>query len=85
METLLHAIAFLGQATLSALIAFLAFVGLAPTKLGEKLLSYHLDRKIAALKHDHSEQIEELRAKLSHLGDRGIRANEREFNAVSAV
>ena len=82
---LLHAIALLGQATLSALITFLAFVGLAPTKLGERLLGYHLDRKIAALKHDHSEQIEELRAKLSHLGDRGIRANEREFIAVSAV
>jgi hypothetical protein len=76
---------FIFQTASSAVLAVLAFVGLAPTKLGERFLNYHLERKLAALKYDHDQQIEELKAKLAHLGDRGVRSNEREFNAISVI
>jgi hypothetical protein len=66
-------------------VAILTFVGLAPTKLGEKLLSHHLERRLFALRHDQNEKIEELKAQLAHLSDRGQRSNQREFDAISAV
>jgi hypothetical protein len=89
----------LGQILLEvaiAVVAVLAFIGLAPAKLGDKIFGHYLDRRLTALKHDqdlqieslrhdHNQDIEELRAKLAHVGDRGIRSNEREFQAVTAA
>lgn len=76
---------FLAQSGLSAAITVLAFLGLAPTKLGEQFLNFHLERKLAALKHDQNQEIEQLKARLAHLGDRGTRSNEREFNAIATL
>ncbi|HUZ64535.1 MAG TPA: hypothetical protein VMU82_12615 [Acetobacteraceae bacterium] len=72
------------QSIFGALLA-LVFLGLAPSKLGEKFLNHHLERKLSALKHDQNEQIEKLKTKLAHLGDRGVRSNEREFRAIEAA
>jgi hypothetical protein len=74
----------------------LALIGLAPAKLGEKLFGHYLDRKLADLRHVHEQQIahlkadqdrqlEEFRSKLAHVGDRGVRSNEKEFQAVVAA
>jgi hypothetical protein len=65
--------------------AVLTFIGIAPTKLGERLLSHHLERKLSAFKHEQNEKLEALKAQLAHLGDRGQRSNQREFDAISAV
>jgi hypothetical protein len=65
--------------------AVLTFIGIAPTKLGEKLLSHHLERKLSAFKHEQNEQLEALKEQLAHLGDRGKRSNQPEFDALSAV
>jgi hypothetical protein len=80
-----HVPVFLLQAALAAVVTVLAFVGLAPTKLGERFLNHHLEKKLADLRHDQNQQIEKLKEQLGHIGDRGIRSNEREFNAISAV
>jgi molybdopterin-guanine dinucleotide biosynthesis protein len=58
---------------------------LLPTKFGERLLSHHFDAKIAALKHEQEKELGKLHAELDHLKDRGIRSNEREYDAVSTV
>ncbi|SEE37627.1 hypothetical protein SAMN05444161_5578 [Rhizobiales bacterium GAS191] len=43
------------------------------------------DSQLAEVKHDYDAQIEELKSKLARLGDRGVRSNEREFNATVAA
>ena len=75
---------FLLQSAAGA-IGVLAFIGLAPAKLGEKFFGHYLDRRLEALKHDQNQKIEELRAGLALMGDRGIRSNEKEFQAISAA
>jgi hypothetical protein len=66
-------------------VAILGFIGLRATAIGERLLGHHFDRKIAELKHAYDQKIEALKADLSHLGDRGRRANEREYDAVTEI
>jgi len=73
------------QTIASSGVAILGFLVLRSTALGERLFSHHLERKIADLKHSQNEAIESLRAKLAHTGDRGRRANEKEFDALSSV
>jgi hypothetical protein len=63
----------------------LAFFGLAPAKLGERLLGHYLDQRLSSVRHEQNEKIEELKAQLAHLSDRGSRSNEREYNALTAV
>lgn len=72
------------QSAASAVIVIGALVGLAPTKLGDGFLNHFFDRKLAAQRHDYETQVEKLRASLAHLGDRGIRSNEREFEALTS-
>jgi hypothetical protein len=78
-------VSWLLQSATAGGLAVLAFLGLAPTKLGERFLNHHLERKLAALKHEQNEKIEALKAELQHLADRGKRSNEREFAALSAI
>lgn len=73
------------QAALAGGAALATFVFLLPTRYGEKLLGYHFERKLQALKDTQNRQIEELKEKLAHLGDRGKRSNEREFIGLSTV
>src|SRR4030081_3299790 len=56
-----------------------------PTKFGEKYLSFHFDRKLADLKDAQNQKIESLKEQLNHLGDRGKRSNEREYEALSDI
>jgi hypothetical protein len=80
---------------------------LLPTKLGEAIFKYRIDRAIEgfkaeqaraietlkaeqnraaeAFKADQAQRLERLREQLSHLGDRGKRSNEMEFDAIEIV
>jgi hypothetical protein len=66
-------------------LTILGFVGLKSTAIGERWLDHYFQRKIAAFKHEQDKGIEGLKADLAHLGDRGRRANEREFDALSGI
>jgi hypothetical protein len=77
-------LAFLSQAAVGAIFV-LGFIGLAPAKLGDRIFGHYLERRLAALRHDQSRQIEKLRAELALVGDRGIRSNEKEFQAITAA
>ena len=48
-------------------------------------LKYDQDRKLADVKHIYEKSVEELRAELSHLTDRGKLSNEREYQALIAA
>jgi hypothetical protein len=65
--------------------AVLAFFGLAPAKLGERALGHFLEQRLASLRHEQNEKIEQLKAELAHLSDRGVTSNEREYAALTAV
>jgi hypothetical protein len=73
------------QTAIAAGVATTAFFILLPTKVGEKYLSFHFDRKLADLKDAQNQTIEALKEQLNHLGDRGKRSNEREYEALSDI
>jgi len=79
------AASWIAQMLASSAVAILAFLAIRSTAVGERFLNHHLERKIADLKHEHEEKIEALRADLAHLQDRGRRANELEFEAVTKI
>ena len=76
---------WVAQTLASSGVAILAFVAIKSTAFGERFLNHHLERRIADLKHTHEEKIEQIRADLAHLQDRGRRANELEFDAASKL
>ena len=82
METFLSG---LGQAIAGSALTILAFIGVRFTKLGERFLDHRLNAKIAAIGHANTKEIEGLRSELAHLQDRGRRANEVEFDALTKV
>ena len=55
------------------------------TKAGERFVGHNFDRRIEKFKSGLEGEIENLKAKLALVSDRGIRANEREFNALIAA
>jgi hypothetical protein len=55
------------------------------TKFGERLVSYKFDQRLEQYKSELEQQVEHLRAKLSHLTDRGTRSNEFEYNAITSA
>jgi hypothetical protein len=64
------------------------FIGAAlllPTKLGEALIQFRIGKALEAFKAQQSVEIERLKERLSHLGDRGRRSNEMEFAAIETV
>jgi hypothetical protein len=61
-------------------IAVVAF-----TKLGDRVSEYLVSRQVEAFKHGLETQIEQLRARLAHITDRGARSNELEYAAVVAA
>jgi hypothetical protein len=85
MPDLWAVLSWLGQTLASSAIMILAFIGLRSTALGERFLSHHLDRRIAALKHSHEQEIETLKADLGHVLDRGRRANEQEYDSTARI
>jgi hypothetical protein len=73
------------QTLASSALVIAGFIGISFTKLGERFLSHHLERRISEPKHAHNREIESLRADLEHLQDRGRRANELEFDALTKI
>lgn len=69
--------------TAISLVTLIGFIGIAPKFVSEKLLSHYLDGRLAEQNREHERQIEALKADLARIGDRGVRSNEREFNALS--
>jgi hypothetical protein len=57
------------------------FIGRALLKRVERKNSLELEK----LKDENNQQIEELKVRLDHLRDRGVRSNEREFQAIAAA
>lgn len=81
-NNLLHVLLAAG---LSGLVSSIGFLLLLPTKIGERLLSNHFDAKIEALKHEQGKELGRLQAELDHFKDRGIRSNEKEYQAITAL
>jgi hypothetical protein len=73
------------QTVIAAGTATAAFFVLLPSKIGEKYISFHFDRKLADLRDVQNQKIEALKEQLGHLGDRGKRSNEREYEALSNI
>jgi len=80
-----HVLSWVGQTMASSALAIIAFIAVRSTSIGERLINYRLEEKIAALKHANDEKIEALRSELAHFQDRGRRANELEFEALVKV
>jgi hypothetical protein len=78
-------LSWIGQTLAGAAVLILAFIGVRSTAVGERFLSHHLDRKITELRNAHEEKIENLRTQLAHFQDRGRRANELEFEAITKI
>jgi hypothetical protein len=76
---------WLMQTAIASGVATTAFLILLPTKLGEKYLSFHFDRKLADFKDSQNQKIEALKEQLNHLSDRGKRSNEKDYDALSAI
>lgn len=76
---------WLGQTVASSALVIVAFFAVRSTAIGERFLSHHFDRKIADLKHANDQKIEALRVQLANLQDRGRRANELEFEAITKI
>src|SRR5262245_57638458 len=55
------------------------------TNVGDRIGNYFVERKLAGFKHSLETQIEQLRARLAHLTDRGVRSNELEYGATIAA
>lgn len=78
-------IGWLAQTVVVSGVAILAFLGITSTKIGERFLNHHLDRKLTAFQHEQNKEIESLKGRLAHLDDRGKRSNEREYNAITEI
>jgi hypothetical protein len=55
------------------------------TRLGDRFSEYLVSRQVAAFRHGLETQIEQLKARLAHVGDRGTRSNELEYKAIIAA
>jgi hypothetical protein len=83
--------------TTSDILSWLAQAGIAsagavgmmalalPGKIGDRLLSFQFDRRLAIFKDAQEQELETLKATLRHLGDRGQRSNEKEYEALSEI
>jgi hypothetical protein len=80
----------------ASIFSALTAVGITYRFFGEKLIGNFFDRRLEAFKHeqtvelgairhDQNQQIENLKAQISHITDRGIRSNEREYTALASI
>lgn len=58
------------------------FLKLTPARFLERGFGHYLDRRLAVIKLENDQIIETLKSGLSHLADRGVRSNEREYEAL---
>jgi hypothetical protein len=68
-----------------AIGAFLTAMLLLIPKVGEMFFKARLDRALEAYRSEQNREVESLRERLNHLGDRGRRSNENEFNALRSI
>ena len=68
---------YLTNIVLGGVCAFVVFVVMLPTKLGNRLIGHHFDAQLQSLKHEHGKEFGKLQAELDHFKDRGVRSNER--------
>jgi hypothetical protein len=73
------------SAASAGIIAFVGFLFLVPTKVGNRAIGLWFDRRLEAFKGEQSKKIEKLKEQLSHLTDRGRLSNEREYAATAAA
>jgi hypothetical protein len=58
---------------------------LLPTKLGEALFQFRVNRALEGFKAQQAKELVEVKERLDHLSDRGRRSNEMEFQAIESV
>jgi hypothetical protein len=80
----------------ASIVSALAAVGISYRVFGEKLVGHFFDRRLEVFKHeqtveleqirhDRNQEIENLKAQIGHIADRGKHSNEREYTAISAI
>ncbi len=74
-------IAGIGGAAGSLLTALLLLI----PKIGEAFFKARFDRALEAYKAKQNREMESLRERMNHIGDRGRRSNENEFNALRSL
>jgi hypothetical protein len=68
-----------------AISGLLGAAFLFPTKLGDALIQFRMGKLLEGFKSEQSRELERLKEQLSHVGDRGRRSNEMEFQAIETV
>jgi hypothetical protein len=76
---------WLGQVLISGIGAILGVIALLFSSIGGKLLDFFFNQRIEKVRSKLEGEIEELKTRLAVLGDRGVRSNEREYNAIVAA
>lgn len=68
-----------------AIGGFIGSAVLLPTKLGDALIQYRTGKALEDFKSSQARSLEDVKERLAHLGDRGKRSNEMEFQAIETV
>ena len=82
LHTISHYIGVIASTTVADLVLVIVALRTLPAKLAERFFGYAFDKGIARLKHDQDTALAHVQAQLSHVGDRGSRSNEREYEAI---
>ena len=69
----------------TAVVAVWGFVRFIPATYADRLFGHYLERRLTEIKNDQSREIERLKADLNHIADRGVRSNQREYDALTAA
>jgi hypothetical protein len=78
-------LSWLAQAGIAGVGAIGIMALALPGKIGDRLLSFQFDRRLAIFRDSQEQELEKLRASLRHVGDRGQRLNEKEYEALSEI
>src|SRR5947209_1766708 len=71
-----------GASVIGSLGELYALLRFLPTKVAERAIGHVFDRRLEAFNYEQQKEIEGLRTKLSHISDRGLRSNEREYTST---
>src|SRR5947209_16831265 len=71
-----------GASVIGSLGELYALLRFLPTKVAERAIGHVFDRRLEAFNYEQQKEIEGLRTKLSHIADRGLRSNEREYTST---
>jgi hypothetical protein len=76
---------WLAQTGFAAAAAVGALFLALPGKIGDRIVGFRFDRKLAQLKDQQDREIERLRDRLRHFEDRSKRSNEKEYEAIAEI